>query len=171
MFVLSGAITMALSIGAVGVSSYLTGKAERMAMEVDVNTAVALVRYRMSWVVWPYQIALLFLWACAALLVFATCPNQDSADENLCDVNGVLVVLVFIFLGGFVTIFPRWLINQDVEKAQRAMVTGSVSSPIAFDSRMALPSDRDMSRPLRDANAPTGLREVTPAMVGQGSDE
>ena len=43
LFVLSGATTMALSIGAVGVSSYLTGKAERLAMEVDVAAMAAAV--------------------------------------------------------------------------------------------------------------------------------
>lgn len=120
-FVLSGAITMALSIGAVGVSSFLTGKAERLAMEVDVTTAVALVRYRMCWITVPYYISLLFLWACAALLVFATCKSKEATpdpyDEQLCNINGWLVVLIFVGLGGFVTIFPHSLIRRDVASA------------------------------------------------------
>ena len=37
------------------------GKAERVAMEVDVRTAVALVRWRMWWIVTPYYISLLCL--------------------------------------------------------------------------------------------------------------
>lgn len=99
LFVLSGAVTMALSIGAVGVSSFLTGKAERLAMEVDVKTAVALVRWRMQWVVVPYYLSLLGLWSCAALLVFATCKIAGGADEELCNINGWLVVLIFVLLG------------------------------------------------------------------------
>ena len=149
LFVLSGAITMALSISAVGVSSYLTGKAERLAMEVDVKTAVALVRYRMSWVTVPYTISLLFLWTCAALLVFATCKSKeqttplDPKDEALCNLNGVFVVLIFVFLGGFATVFPRILIGRDVSNAYATgehMEPGSASSPGVSSMRRPLQS-------------------------------
>ena len=115
-FVLCGAMTMALSIGAVGVSSFLTGKAERMAMEVDVRTAVALVRWRMPWVVWPYYLSLLCLWGSATLLVFATCKAEGGDDEDLCNASGIGVVLVFILVGGGCTLYPRWCIQEDVRK-------------------------------------------------------
>lgn len=108
---------MALSIGAVGVASYLTGKGERLAMEVDVRTAVALVRWRLPWVVVPYYLSLLFLWACAALLVFCTCQSESEEDRGLCNLNGGLVVAVFVVIGGFVTAFPRWLILKDTRHA------------------------------------------------------
>lgn len=170
LFVLSGAVTMALSIGSVGVSSYLTGKAERLAMEVDVTTAVSLVRYRMSWVIVPYYIALLFLWACAALLVFATCHNQkdtpDPNDDLLCNVNAWLVVAVFVFLGGFVTIFPHMLIRKDVQKAYATLeatmrAQGNESAAPLSEPRLGLPGGGDiMRRPLRDIHAETSLRVV-----------
>lgn len=115
-FVLCGASTMGLSIGAVGVSSYLTGKAERMAMEVDVIKAVALVRWRMPWVVWPYYLSLLCLWSSATLLVFATCKSEGGDEEELCNYSGLSVVFIFVLLGGFVTLYPRWLIFTDVAK-------------------------------------------------------
>ena len=182
LFVLSGAITMALSIGAVGVSSYLTGKAERLAMEVDVFTAVALVRYRMGWVVWPYQISLLFLWACAALLVFATCKGKeltpDPLDEQLCNLNGIFVILIFVFLGGFVSIYPRYLVHKDVTPAARLAHHESVSSPMAYAPSGSVPSDRDAPQPraLRNPMAGVPLREfTTPNMEmiggGQGSED
>ena len=115
-FVTCGALTMALSIGAVGVSSYLTGKAERLAMEVDVRTAVALVRWRMAWIVVPYYVSLLCLWGSAALLVFATCKaDAEKDDEELCNISGIFVVLIFALVGGFVTLYPRWRIFKDVE--------------------------------------------------------
>ena len=148
LFVLSGAITMALSISAVGVASYLTGKAERLAMEVDVRTAVALVRWRMAWVFWPYAGSLLFLWACAALLVFATCKNESEPEESLCNLNGTLVVLIFVFLGGFVTCFPRWLIASDVKKAH-----ASASAMTLSAAAVASTDSMSMRRPLRDAAA------------------
>lgn len=52
-FVITGAATMALSISAVGVSSYITGAAERIAMEVSVRRAVVIVRWRMWRVLLP----------------------------------------------------------------------------------------------------------------------
>ena len=176
LFVLSGATTMALSIGAVGVSSYLTGKAERLAMEVDVNTAVALVRYRMGWVVWPYQIALLFLWACAALLVFATCKGKeltpDPDDEALCNLNGIFVILVFVLLGGFVSIYPRYLVHRDVTTAARlARGEPMSSSPMAYAPSASGPSDQMQSRALRNPRGDAmPLREFTsPGMMIEGA--
>lgn len=168
-FVLSGACTMALSIGAVGVSSYLTGKAERLAMEVDVTVAVALVRYRMAWVVIPYYISLLFLWMCAAWLVFATCNNKevdqdphhlDPYNEMLCNVNGVLVVLIFIVVG-FVLLglYPRYLIQKDVSHAYAQLE----NAPGPSMSPAALAGFDGMRRPLREvgnARPPDEIRAV-----------
>ena len=125
LFVITGAITMALSISVVGVSSFLTGQAERLAMEVDVRTAVALVRHRMRWILWPFYASLFFLWSSAALLVFATCTAQNSRDPTqwddfdfqLCDTSGWVVVLVFVVLGGALSAYPRWAIWKDVRMA------------------------------------------------------
>jgi hypothetical protein len=118
-------MTMALSISVVGVSSYLVGEAERLAMEVDVFTAVNLVRYRMTWIVWPFHASLLFLWASAALLVFATCHNdineqgESTGNEALCNWSGGFVVMVFLLVGGSLVFVPRWLIASDLAKAHQ----------------------------------------------------
>jgi hypothetical protein len=127
-FVLTGAVTMSLSIGAVVVASFLTGTAERLAMEVDVRTAVALVRWRMRWVEVPYTLSLIFLFLSAGLLVLATCTVDSGMDVNgtltssddLCELNGILVFCVFITFGAFLTLFPRWRITKDVANAYRA---------------------------------------------------
>ena len=162
LFVLSGAITMALSISAVGVASYLTGKAERLAMEVDVRTAVALVRWRMAWVFWPYAGSLLFLWACAALLVFATCKSEGEPEESLCQLNGTLVVLIFVFLGGFVTCFPRYLIANDVAKAHASLGSANSATTLSDGRQAVAAASADamsMRRPLREAAAEPGSSE------------
>ena len=120
-FVCVGATTMALSIGSVSVSTYLTGKAERLAMEADVRTAVALVRWRMPWVVMPYHLSLLCLWTSATLLVFTTCKKEDGDKtvdpHDLCEKSGILVIVIFVCIGGFLLLFPRFLIGRDTQKA------------------------------------------------------
>ena len=116
-FVLSGAVTMTLSIGAVLSSSYLMQESERLSMESNVKKAVSLVRWRMSWVFVPYMLALIFLWATAALLVFATCRIGDEDEQALCYLNGGFVVAVFVTLGPFIVLYPRYLIAKDVRKA------------------------------------------------------
>ena len=117
LFVCAGATCMALSFGTIIVSAFLTSQAERLAMEVDVRTAVALVRWRMVWIVWPYTLSLLFLFVSAALLVFATCKADGGDQEALCNVSGGIVILIFVCIGGFLTWYPRWTIMRDVQKA------------------------------------------------------
>lgn len=146
-FVISGAVTMALSISVVGVSSYLTGQAEKLAMEVDVKTAVALVRYRMAWVLWPFYFSLIFLWCSAALLVFATCKTEatdDDDEEFLCNLSGFFVVLIFFLLGGFLSVMPRVFINRDTDKAYRKALNQQ-----AISERM----QREHREPLRSSDS------------------
>jgi hypothetical protein len=169
LFVLTGATTMALSIASVGVSSFLTGKAERIAMEVDVRTAVALVRYRISWVSVPFYMSLITLWTCAAMLVFATCSAERGEgtdafqEEYLCMINATLVVVIFVLVGGFVTLYPRWLIYRHVEDARQGVLpactdgaqnasAGSEAAPISLGA-----TADQMRQPLRrEAGAVTG---------------
>ena len=68
-FIVTGAATMALSISAVGVASYLTGAAERLGMETSVQRASSICRYRMKWVTNAYGLSLICLFVSAALLV------------------------------------------------------------------------------------------------------
>ena len=77
----------------------------------------ARLRWRMSWVFVPYMLALIFLWATAALLVFATCRIGDEDEQTLCYLNGGFVVAVFVTLGPFIVLYPRYLIAKDVRKA------------------------------------------------------
>ena len=131
---LSGAMTMALSISAVGVSAYLTGVAERIAMEADVRTAVALVRWRMTrWVILPYYLSLLLLGVSATLLVFTTCKIEGGAEEFLCTMNGWFVCFIFVLLAGSVFAYPIWRIKHDSHRIFNAAsgdgVRWSVSAP------------------------------------------
>ena len=119
-FVLSGATTMALSISAVGTSAYLTSTAERIAMEADVKTAVALVRWRMNWVIVPYYVSLMLLWMSATLLVFTTCKVEGGDEEFLCTLNGWFVCLIFFILGGSVMAYPVYRIKHDAHRIYTA---------------------------------------------------
>lgn len=116
-FVASAAMTITLSISVVGVASFIELQAEKVAMEVDVRTAVSLVKWRMGWVLWPFYGSLAFLWLSAALTVFAVCHSDASDNESMCDASGVGVILIFVLVGGPLTIFPRVAIARDVAKA------------------------------------------------------
>ena len=42
--------------------------------------------------------------------------GQGADEEDLCNVSGICVILIFSIVGGFVTLYPRWRIFKDVEK-------------------------------------------------------
>ena len=89
-FIVCGAATMALSISSVGVASYLTGAAERLAMETSVRRASSICRYRMKWITNAYGLSLICLFFSAALLVLGARGVGGGHRRTRCQWNDEL---------------------------------------------------------------------------------
>ena len=103
-------------------------------------------------------------------LAAASVPKLGPRAFAFASAYCLLVVLVFVCLGGFVTAFPRWLIFKDVRKAYASAGSSSLArwgsdgpahhtgfadlggGPAASLALGGSPNAQTVRRPLRDAN-------------------
>jgi len=95
-FACSAAVAMAAAVVAVFLSSFLSNKAERLAMNTSVDTAVFAVRARMPTIAAFFSVSLVGLFGASTSLLFAMCHDlDDGRSDALCNSTGFVVLAIF----------------------------------------------------------------------------